>query len=74
MAVVLAARAGYDPYGLPSALQKLEAVRSDDDRIKLLFKTHPTPTQRLISLDKAMGTRLLSLGGASGGRLQPLPK
>lgn len=74
MAVVLAARAGYDPYGLPSALQKLEAVRSDDDRIKLLFKTHPTPTQRLISLDKAMGNRLLSLGGASGGRLQLLAR
>lgn len=74
MAVVLAARAGYDPYGLASALQKLEAVRSDDDRIKLLFKTHPSPTQRLGALDKAMGTRLLSLGGATGGQLQPLVK
>jgi predicted Zn-dependent protease len=74
MAVVLAARAGYDPYGLPSALQKLEAVRSDDDRIKLLFKTHPSPTQRLISLDKAMGNQLLKLGGVAGGRLQPLPR
>jgi predicted Zn-dependent protease len=74
MAVVLAARAGYDPYGLPSALQKLEAVRKDDDRIKLLFKTHPTPTQRLTSLDKAMGTRLLSLGGTTGGKLVALPQ
>ncbi|HEY0633968.1 MAG TPA: M48 family metalloprotease [Gammaproteobacteria bacterium] len=74
MAVVLAARAGYDPYGLPAALQKLEGVRGSDDRIKLLFKTHPTPTQRLTALDKAMGSRLLSLGGATGGRLQPLAK
>jgi len=74
MAVVLAARAGYDPYGLPSALQKLEAVRSDDDRIKLLFKTHPTPTQRLSALDKAMGNRLISQGGGNGGKLYPLPQ
>ncbi|HEY0720650.1 MAG TPA: M48 family metalloprotease [Gammaproteobacteria bacterium] len=74
MAVVLAARAGYDPYGLPAALQTLEGVRSSDDRIKLLFKTHPTPTQRLTTLDKAMGSRMLSLGGASGGRLLLLPK
>jgi len=74
MAVVLAARAGYDPYGLPSVLQKLEAIRSDDDRIKLLFKTHPTPAQRLDALDKAMDNRLISLGGNSGGKLYPLPQ
>lgn len=73
MAVVLAARAGYDPFGLPAALQKLEVVRGDDDRITLLFKTHPTPTQRLAGLERAMGGTMLSLGGASGGQLYRLP-
>lgn len=48
--VVFAARAGYDPYGLPSVLQTLEAATATDDTFSLMFKTHPPPQQRLARL------------------------
>lgn len=57
--VVLAARAGYDPYGLPAVLQKLDSLQGNDDgRLALLFKTHPSPADRLDVLGKRMGSRL----------------
>lgn len=43
VAVVLAARAGYDPFGLPTVLQDIGHVAKDDDRVSLLFKTPPAP-------------------------------
>ncbi|MDA8384250.1 MAG: M48 family metallopeptidase [Betaproteobacteria bacterium] len=56
--VVLAARAGYDPYGLPAVLQKLEAVsRTNPSAVALLFYTHPSPESRLAHLAAAMGGR-----------------
>jgi predicted Zn-dependent protease len=57
MAVVIAARSGYSPYGLVGVLQTLSAAPSDGG-FALLFKTHPTPVSRIEQLDKAMGTRL----------------
>ncbi len=59
---VLAARAGYDPYGLAQVLQTLDAVTGDTTRFALLFKTHPKPADRLAQLDKALGARLEALG------------
>jgi beta-barrel assembly-enhancing protease len=56
--VVLAARAGYDPYGLPAVLQEIGAVSKDSDSVSLLFKTHPPPDERLAMLGDAMGERL----------------
>ena len=58
IAVVLAARAGYDPYGLPSVLQKIGEVGKNDSSVALLFKTHPLPDDRLTQLSEAMGDRL----------------
>lgn len=63
LAVVFAARAGYDPYGLPAVLQDLARVSRDDDRVALLFKTHPHPDDRLAMLARAMGDRLDGLRG-----------
>ena len=54
MGVVIAARAGYDPYGLPSVLQTLDAMNAQDDSLALMFKTHPAPQARLEKLDAAM--------------------
>ncbi len=54
--VVLATRAGYDPWGLPSALQTLAKIKADDPYMALLFKTHPNPSTRLEQLGTAMGT------------------
>ena len=58
MALVLAARAGYDPFGLPRVLQTLETLNAKDSALALLFETHPTPTARLDALEKAAGDKL----------------
>lgn len=55
MGVVLATRAGYDPYGLPAVLQAIEAISADDSSVALLFDTHPAPGARLDALSEAMG-------------------
>lgn len=50
--VILAARAGYDPYGMVLVLHKLERMDKSDSRLSLLFKSHPEPTDRLAALGK----------------------
>ncbi|MBL8514131.1 MAG: M48 family metallopeptidase, partial [Betaproteobacteria bacterium] len=54
MGVVLAARAGYDPYGLASTLQIVQSVIGEQGSLSLLFSTHPNPADRLAALDKTM--------------------
>ena len=54
MGVVIAARAGYDPYGLPATLQTLDSMNAQDSSLALMFKTHPTPEKRLLQLDGLM--------------------
>jgi len=54
MGVVLAARAGYDAYGLPSVLQTLQAMNAQDSGLALMFKTHPAPGERLDLLSEKM--------------------
>ena len=61
--VVLAARAGYDGYGLPAVLQQIGHTPADDSSVALLFKTHPRPDERLSRLDDAMGSRFDKLNG-----------
>lgn len=63
IAVVLAARAGYDPFGLPAVLQDLRGVAKDDSRISLLFKTHPHSDDRLTELGEVVGGRLDGIKG-----------
>ena len=62
LAMILAARAGYDPFGLPVVLQELALAAKDYSRVKLLFKTHPHPDERLAQLD-AIGARLEKIHG-----------
>jgi predicted Zn-dependent protease len=62
--VVLAARAGYDPWGLPSVLQSLAAVAKSSSSVALLFKTHPAPEERLTQLGDAMGDRFDAIKNA----------
>jgi beta-barrel assembly-enhancing protease len=57
MGVVLATRAGYDPYSLPAVLTTLAAASDKDPYLALLFKTHPAPEGRIEQLAVAMGTR-----------------
>lgn len=49
--VVIAARAGYEPYGLPSVLQTLATVPSSNADMALFLKTHPSPNDRLKALE-----------------------
>ena len=52
LGVVIAARGGYDPYGLIVVLQALQARNAQDSDLALMFKTHPSPTERLEVLEK----------------------
>ncbi|MDO8351174.1 MAG: M48 family metallopeptidase [Gallionella sp.] len=61
--VVLAARAGYDAYGLPGVLQEIGHSAADDSSVALLFKTHPHPDDRLARLGEAMDSRFDNLNG-----------
>jgi len=54
LGVVLAARAGYDSYGLPAVLQSLQAMNAQDSSLALMFKTHPAPGERLAMLAERM--------------------
>jgi predicted Zn-dependent protease len=63
--VVLATRAGYDAYGLPSVLQQIGHAAKDDGSVALLFKTHPHPDARLDKLSIAMGDRFDRVQGQS---------
>lgn len=64
--VVIAARAGYDAYGLPAVLQALQAQNGQDAEFALLFKTHPAPAARIDMLNKLMQNRFDGLQGSSG--------
>lgn len=61
--IVFAARAGYDPWGLPGVLQELAGLPSGDGRTGLLYKTHPHPADRLAALGEAVGDRFDTLRG-----------
>lgn len=63
IAVVLAARAGYDAYGLPGVLQQIGHTAKDDSSVALLFKTHPHPDERLARLGDAMDNRFDKIKG-----------
>jgi len=56
LGVVIAARGGYDAYGLPAVLQTLQAMNAQDSGVALMFKTHPAPAERLGALDRMQAT------------------
>lgn len=76
MGVVLAARAGYEPFGLPAVLQEISAASADSSSVALLFKTHPHPDERLARLGDAMGANFDKLKNSKSlqERLVRLPK
>ena len=66
LGVVIAARAGYDSYGLPAVLQTLQAMNPQDSGLALMFKTHPAPGERL----DALGERMQPVLDAYAGQAQ----
>lgn len=61
--IVFAARAGYDPWGLPNVLQDMAALPAKDYRTSLLYKTHPHPGDRLAELGEAVDGHLDGIEG-----------
>ncbi len=74
MGLVLAARAGYEPYGLAEVLQGMSQMSKNDNSVSLLFKTHPHPDERLTQLGLLSGNQLdsMSNGKTLEQRLYPL--
>lgn len=58
MGMILAARAGYDAYGLAEVLQTIGQTNKSDNSVALLFKTHPHPDDRLTRLGDSAGSQL----------------
>ena len=61
LGVVLAARAGYNPYALADVLQRMAARADEDSALALLYKTHPHADERLERLGDAVTPRVGSL-------------
>lgn len=53
LGVVIAARSGYDPYGLVGVLEMLAQTKSDGSGLSVL-DTHPAPADRLAELEPLM--------------------
>jgi predicted Zn-dependent protease len=64
--VVLAARAGYDPYGLMAVLQTLEGLDPKSGSMQLLLATHPAPQDRVAALARIQGNIDPYAGDAEG--------
>lgn len=60
--IQLMAKAGYDPLEYYITLQVLEAIAPDDSSLALLYKTHPTPTERI----NALGQFVVQYGALQG--------
>jgi len=58
MGMVLAARAGYNPFALVRILSDIKTMDPASDRFSLMFKTHPTPNDRLTQVRAALTGKL----------------
>src|SRR5262245_59240359 len=67
--IVLAARAGYNPFGLVEVMHKLSVRAKDDSSLALLFKPHPAPGDRLEKIGEALKPHLAQL---PAGREPPI--
>jgi len=72
--LTLSTRSGYEPYGLVDILQILSLSNKNDSSVALLYKTHPSPDDRLEKLADAAGTKLDKIkdGKLLGKRLYKL--
>ena len=62
--MVIAARAGYNPFAMAGVLQTLDSSGPQDRAMALMFSTHPTAASRLEMLESSVGTRLDAYAGA----------
>lgn len=71
-AVVLLARAGYDPYALLDVLTTIDSINPNSSELSVLMKTHPATTKRLEQLGRKMDGRLddYAFGQINAGRFR----
>ena len=62
--MVLAARGGYNPYGLAGVLQTLDSSGGANGGMALMLSTHPNPGDRIERLLESVGDRLDAYAGA----------
>lgn len=68
--MVLAARGGYNPFGLAGVLQTLDASGGAEGGMALMLSTHPSPADRIERLGGVVGERLDPFANApTPGRL-----
>ncbi len=68
--MVLAARGGYNPFGLAGVLQTLDASGGAEGGMALMLSTHPSPADRIERLGGVVGERLDAYANApTPGRL-----
>jgi predicted Zn-dependent protease len=70
--VILAARAGYNAFGLAEVLHKLNARAKSDESVAFLFKTHPAPSDRLTKLGDLLTPRLDKLPAGIEPQITPV--
>ncbi|MCP4186802.1 MAG: M48 family metalloprotease [Gammaproteobacteria bacterium] len=58
LGVVLAARAGYDPYALLDVLTTIDSINPDEADLTVMLNTHPPTAKRLNKLAELMDGRL----------------
>ena len=64
--VVLAARAGYDPYALLDVLTTVDSINPEEASLTVMLKTHPPTADRLNQLAITMDGKLdVYAGGQS---------
>jgi predicted Zn-dependent protease len=66
--VVLAARAGYDPFALLDVLTTIDSINPTEEELAVLLKTHPPTGERLTRLADQMNGKM---DGFASGRTNP---
>jgi predicted Zn-dependent protease len=70
--VILAARAGYNTFGLAEVLHKLNARAASDPSVVDLFGSHPVPSERLTKLGDLLTPRVGSLPDGLEPQITPV--
>ena len=70
--VILAARAGYNAFGLAEVLHKLNARAKSDPSVAFLFETHPAPSDRLAKLGDLLTPRMATLPAGMEPEITPV--
>jgi predicted Zn-dependent protease len=70
MGVVIAARGGFDPYGLMGVLNTLNQINPDSESYKLMYATHPSTSDRIASLEQLMEGEMEEYAGQARGTVQ----